>query len=149
MSMENLLSICYPVIAHQGTIASATTVNGTVIDRQGYDDLLVACFTGTVTGTGVTINTKVQMDTVSGFGSPTDIVGAAFGQLDQDDDDVRRVGRVDLRKAERYIRPVITVAGTTPSVPIVVVFMLGSYTRQLREGVQYATGEIDFNVEAA
>lgn len=148
MSSQNLSRLLLPKLAYNATISSASTVNGTTIDRRGFNDLLCVLFTGTVTGTGVTVITKLVQDSDSGMGSPADITGALFGTLTDASDNVMRVGRVDLKNAERYIRPNIVVAGTTPSVPLTIVFLLGDYPRSLGDDVGYTAAEFEFEVLA-
>lgn len=148
MSMDNLLNLGYARIGYLGTISSATTTNGNAIDRRGYGDLLVIVQTGTVAGSGLGAVVSVQMDTVSGFSSATAITGAAFSSLDEDDDDTIRVGRVNLRGAEQYIRPSIVTTGTVTSLPITVTFLLGMAGRSLASGVGYTADEYGFDVQA-
>lgn len=144
---RNLITQALAKSGYLGTITSATATNGTAVDRTGADDLLVVVQTGTITGT-VTLDIKVQTDADSGFSNPTDITGAAFTQLDQDDDGVIRVGRVGLRGAEQYVRVVITSAGSTISAPVAVVMLLGDLQRSNADGQGYTAAEHDFSVEA-
>lgn len=148
MSQRNLIRRALAKIGYTGRITSATATNGTAIDRQGYDEALIVVTTGTFNASSATADIKIQMDTASGFSSPTDITGAAFTQLDEDADNVLRVMRIDLKGAERYIRPVITTAGTLTSLDVAVTVLLGDGVRTLSDGIGYTTTEWDGEVSA-
>lgn len=146
MSMDQLISKALAKTAYNGTISSATTTNGTAIDRTGYTDLLVVLQTGTVAGSSIVATCSIQMDDNSGFTSATSITGAAFAALDEDDDNVVRVGAISLLGAEQYIRPTIVTTGTVTSLPLNVLFLLGKGNRSLASGVGYTAAEWGFSV---
>jgi hypothetical protein len=86
---------------------SASTVNGSAIDRLGFDEALVVVNSGT-NGTNGTVNIKVQESDASTSGF-ADIAGAAFAQITEANDNTIYVGRLNLSGRKRYIRVVATV----------------------------------------
>jgi hypothetical protein len=96
--------------------------NGGWIDTNGYDRALIELHVGAhdrTTGDEV-LDVKIQESSDAGVGdAAADIAGAAFPQVAGQAIDATKgnVYLIDMKldKRERYIRPVGTPAGTTPS----------------------------------
>ena len=96
-------------------------VNGPAIDTAGFDEALIILDVGTIAATG-TLAVKVQEDTASAFGSPTDIAGAAFTSKVTGDSNTVFVGRVQLEVGrEQFIRIVATQATAAVDAGVIVV----------------------------
>jgi hypothetical protein len=86
------------------SIAASSAVNGTIVDLQGWSGVVFILALGAVDGTQ---DMKAQSDDAVGFGSPTDITGAAITQVTATGDD--KIYVLDVpRPAERFVRCVVT-----------------------------------------
>lgn len=84
--------------------AGTTDINGSTLDMQGFEGVLIIVRMGAITGTAVT-SIKAQQDTDSGAGTMADLLGTAQTVADTDDD---KTFYIDLYKpAERYVRVVV------------------------------------------
>jgi hypothetical protein len=84
--------------------ANTTDINGTTLDMQGFDGVMVIVRMGTITANAVT-SIKMQQDTDSGAGTMADLLGTSITVADDDDD---QVFVIDLYKPrERYVRVVV------------------------------------------
>ena len=95
------------------TAARTATGNGTAVDFQVYDgDLMLILDSAAGTGTTPTLDIKVQSSATSG-GTYADITGATFTQV------INAAGQqaivISKDEANRWIRIVYTIGGTTPS----------------------------------
>jgi len=85
-------------------VAAASDLNGTILDMQGYDGVLVIVRMGAITASAVT-SVKMQQDTASGGGTMADLTGTGITVADDDDD---QTFFIDLVKPqERYVRVVV------------------------------------------
>lgn len=112
------------------SISSATTVNGSGIDRLGYDHLVCHVNVGTMTGTSTTLDFKIQHATaIAGSYSdftPNQIAPsnnqsnttASIAQIAQASSPTVVKLDVDLAAANRYIRGVAITGGTVTAVPV-------------------------------
>lgn len=111
-----------PEVKNQvGTVPAASaagTVNGTGVDRLGFNYAVLEAQTGAVTGapSAQTLDCKLQHSDASGSGY-TDVTGGAVAQITAAN--TRKRKTIDLRGLKRYVR-VVTVAaftgGTTPTI---------------------------------
>lgn len=91
-------------IAPADGAAGTTDINGTTLDMQGYDGVLVLVTFGTITTDAVT-SIKMQSGAESDLSDAADLEGT--GQTIADDDD-EETFYIDLvRPAERYVRLVV------------------------------------------
>lgn len=88
------------------------TTNGTGIDTQGWEEVLITLDPGTGTGAGNMTFTIEESD-ASGSGYAA-ITGAAFTAISTSNDDpsVPYLARIKLQQRKRYIRAVATLSGT-------------------------------------
>ena len=90
--------------------------------------------TGTVTGSGVTCDIVVEGASDSGF--TTDVVQyGQFGTIDESDDDI--VLGLTTYIDSRYLRVNATIAGSSPSIPLVVSAREPHYKRVTDDGTQF------------
>lgn len=90
------------------------TANGSAIDIREYvGDLKVVLSTSAGGGTSPTLNVKMQESDASG-GTYTDISGAAFTQVTGAADSTEAI-TIRAGATKRYIRGVLTIAGTSPT----------------------------------
>lgn len=90
-------------------ITSATTTNGTAVDCiEMGDDLMAIMQLGGQDGDH-TCDVKFQESDASGSGF-ADISGATFTQTDEDDDNT--IASIGFKRTKRYVRAVVTTAGT-------------------------------------
>lgn len=90
--------------------------NGSVIDMQGWDGIVFIAIAGAL-GAGGTLDLKAQGDDAVGFGSPTDITGAAITQVPDTGDNKSYMLDV-WRPTERFIRGVVTIGGAGVAVVV-------------------------------
>lgn len=115
----------YAVQAHKADSWGTGANDGAAIDTAGYHQAMIVFNAGTV-GSSATVDVKVQECDTSG-GTYTDVTGAAFTQVDANNDDATYVGRVNLNGTKRFIRVVLTV-GTAASEAGTSVLMSPYYT---------------------
>lgn len=98
---------------------SAGAVNGDSVSTVGFGEALILVGTGDV-GASHTIDFKVQeQDTGGGW---SDITSAAFTQLDADDDNVLKVGRIKLGTARKQnVRVVATHGGDNTGISYAII----------------------------
>lgn len=107
--------------------ATASTITGPAIDRQGFESCILAHSCGAATGspTARTVDCKLTHSDTSG-GTYTDVAGAAATQLTADDTDAEK--NVSLIGVKRFLKVVQTVAftgGTAPAIPVEATVVLG------------------------
>lgn len=125
------LSEHFPFKPSLAPAVRTAAANGAWVDTQGYDRAVIAFHVGThdrTTG-DETLNVKVQESADAGVGdAAADVVGAAFVQIAAQAIDATKGNTylmdMKLDKRERYIRPVGTPAGTTPSTAYSVIVVL-------------------------
>lgn len=101
--------------------ASSTSITGT--DTLQFEWITVSMYVGTVTGTTPTMDLKMQeCDTLGG--TYADISGAAFTQVIASNDDTLYIARIKASNVERFLRPHITISGTSPVYPMSVSMVL-------------------------
>lgn len=84
--------------------AGTSDINGSILDMQGFEGVLVIVRMGAITSGAVT-SIKMQQDTDSAGGTMADLTGTAQTVGDTDDDETFYI---DLYKpAERYVRLVV------------------------------------------
>jgi len=81
--------------------AGTTDIEGTILDMQGYDGVLMVVRMGTITGSAVT-SIKAQQDTAVGGGTMADLTGT--GQTIADSDDEKTFYIDIVKPQERYVR---------------------------------------------
>ncbi len=85
-------------------VAATSDINGSILDMQGFEGVLVVVRMGAITGSAVT-SIKMQQDTAAGGGTMADLEGTAQTIADTDDD---KTFFIDLyRPRERYVRVVV------------------------------------------
>jgi len=113
---------CKAVQSVKAQSSAAGTVEGDGVDCKGYDQALVILDCGTV-GVNTTLDVKIQESGDDGDADAyADVTGAAFTQVDPDNDDAVYIGRLRTGSRERYLRAYGTIAGDNAalfSVPIV------------------------------
>lgn len=94
--------------------ARAASANGSAVDVRDYTGkVAVILMSAAGTGTSPTQDVKLQ-DSADGSTGWADISGAAFTQLTDAASGTEAIG-VQIDEVARYIRPVFTIGGTTPS----------------------------------
>lgn len=107
------------------TAITAASNNGDTIDTLGFTRALVV-FDSAPSGAGTTSDCKIQEDTDSGMGSPSDITGADFAQVTTAGGQQVQVMSIDLENGnrERYLRAVHTGAGASAAGQAFVTWLL-------------------------
>ena len=94
------------------------SIDGVGIDLQGYQGVLkIVLDSGAGGGTTPTLDVKIQDSTDNS--SFTDVVGKTFAQVTTIAS-LQSLG-IDTRAVRRYIRAVLTIAGTSPTFGLAVV----------------------------
>jgi len=124
---KDIGSFINAVVGTVPTTASAGAINGSSIDRQGYQSCALHVSGGAATGTptSLTIASKIQ-ESSTGSSGWTDVSGAAITTSAAASTDAE--ADVDLSGVKRYVRVVTTVAfvgGTSPAIPVAASVVLG------------------------
>lgn len=124
MSLQALEEVLKAEIGIAAQDQAIGTVNGSGIDTRNFDEALIIVNVGDAT-TG-TADIKVQQSSDDGAGDAyTDIAGAAFTQIDTNNDQTVYVARLRVKNFERYIRIVSVVA--TAAIELSVDVILGKF----------------------
>jgi hypothetical protein len=118
--------------AYSPNAVSAGTITGESIDTAEYQDAMFVVNVGNTFGTptSMTINTKIQ-HSATGTGDWSDITGATMteitsafvtGELKLD------IGKAGIKRYVRLITVVTLTAGTTPTVGVDAIALLGTPT---------------------
>ena len=103
MNFSKQIKITQAITPTDGAAGTAD-INGTTLDMQGFEGVLVEVVFGTITSGAVT-SIKMQQDTASNMGTAADLTGTAQTVADDDDD---QIFYIDLYKPlERYVRLVV------------------------------------------
>jgi hypothetical protein len=101
---------------------TSTVTPAAGIDMKGFDDALIVLHIGTVGGTSPTLNVKMQESADnSTFADIEDDASADLATFVEVTDatgqaDTVFVGRIKCSNFRRYLRPLATIAGTSPTV---------------------------------
>lgn len=107
-----------------GPAAVTSTATGTSVDALDYDELLAFIRFGAITGTSVVGTLKLQDSPDNS--TWTDVTGAGFTAVSETSDNTFQFARVNAQGLNRYVRLVLTVAGTNPSITCYGGIILGS-----------------------
>ncbi len=104
--------------------ALSAAVNGTGIDRSGFNFTVVACETGATTGTPTTTSVAYKIQDSADNVTFTDVAGATVAIADAAHGEIN----LDLRPLRQYVRVVATptfTGGTSPTVQAAASVTLG------------------------
>jgi len=109
------------------TNSTGGTINGSAIDRTGFESCVLHAAAGAATGapTAQSVTAKLQ-ESADGSTGWADITGAAITAITADNGAAEV--DVDLSGVKQYIRVVVTVSltgGTTPAIPVASAVALG------------------------
>lgn len=101
--------------------------NGSAVDTMGYDNVEVVVSAGDIdlTDADETYAVKVQEGAQSTLSDAADIPGASVTITTDNQLKTIRIVGLGTGSRKRYMRAVLTVGGTTPSIPLDVIFNLG------------------------
>lgn len=127
MSLTDVGAEIKAVAGFSPQAAAAGAINGTAIDRLGFQSAVLHGRTGAATGTPTsqTYDLKLQ-DSADGTTGWADIAGSAITQITAVNTEAEK--DVNLSGAKRYVRAVGTVAfvgGTTPTLLVASALVLG------------------------
>ena len=115
-----------PVASLVPAVRTANT-NGSAVDTMGYDNLEVVVSAGDIdlTDADETYSVKVQEGAQSTLSDAADISGASVTITADNQLKTIRIVGLGTGSRKRYMRAVLTVGGTTPSIPLAAIFNLG------------------------
>jgi hypothetical protein len=124
--MKNIGDNVKPVASLVPAVRTANA-NGGVIDTMGYDNLEVVVSAGDIdlADTDEAYVVKLQEGAASNGSDAADISGASVAITADNQLKTIRVNGLGTGSRKRYMRAVLTVGGTTPSIPCAVLFNLG------------------------
>lgn len=101
--------------------------NGSAVDTMGYDNLELVVSAGDIdlTDADETYAVKVQEGAQSTLSDAADITGASVTITADNQLKTIRIVGLGTGSRKRYMRAVLTVGGTTPSIPLAAIFNLG------------------------
>lgn len=106
-------------------------VNGSVIDRRGYESAMVITLLGAQDSGDATV--KLQHGSLANGSDQADFTTTSPTSAAMSTDDTVGCFTVDLTEAERYIRAVSTIANAAATANITgVIVLLGNYYRSLK-----------------
>ena len=124
--MKNIGDNIKPVVSLVPAVRTANA-NGSVVDTMGYDNLEVVVTAGDIdtTSGNETYSVSVQEGAASDGSDAADITGASVSITADNQLKTIRVNGLGTGSRKRYMRAVLTVGGTTPSIPCTTLFNLG------------------------
>jgi antitoxin (DNA-binding transcriptional repressor) of toxin-antitoxin stability system len=101
--------------------------NGSAVDTMGFDNVEVVVSAGDIdlTDADETYAVKVQEGVQSTLSDAADISGASVTITADNQLKTIRIVGLGTGSRKRYMRAVLTVGGTTPSIPLAAIFNLG------------------------
>ena len=115
------------VLASLGPDALTANTNGSVVDTMGFDNLQAVIAAGTIdtTDTDETYAVKLQEGAEDDGSDMADVAGASVTITESSQ--IKTIGVLGLGTGnrKRYMRLVLTVGGTTPSIALTGSFNLG------------------------
>jgi len=125
--MHDVGAYVKPVAGINPTDSAAATINGSAIDRQGFQSCVLMVMAGAASGgpTAQTVDAKLQ-ESDNGTSGWADVSGAAVTTVSADNSSAEV--DVDLATVKRYVRVVVTVGftgGTSPTIPVASTVVLG------------------------
>ena len=101
--------------------------NGSAVDTMGFDNVEVVVSAGDIDTTDAdeTYAVKVQEGALSTLSDAADISGASVTITADNQLKTIRIVGLGTGSRKRYMRAVLTVGGTTPSIPLAAIFNLG------------------------
>lgn len=101
--------------------------NGSAVDTMGFDNVEVVVSAGDIdlTDADETYAVKVQEGAQSTLSDAADISGASVTITADNQLKTIRIVGLGTGSRKRYMRAVLTVGGTTPSIPLAAIFNLG------------------------
>lgn len=130
MNLSKQIKITQAITPTDGAAGTAD-INGTILDMQGFEGVLVEVVFGTITSGAVT-SIKMQQDTASGMGTAADLTGTAQTVADDDDE---QIFYIDLYKpVERYVRVVVDRGTQNAVVASATYFQYGAHDQPVSHG---------------
>lgn len=124
----------YDAVKPIASLVSATRTasgNGTAVDTLGYNDAMIVIQAGDIDLANAdetyTFSVEESADGSTGW---TAISGATNTVTADNQTKTIRVGGLGVGSRKRYLRAVLTAAGTTPSIPCSAVVLLGNAFRK-------------------
>jgi hypothetical protein len=100
--------------------------NGTGVDTQGYSDAMMVVNAGDIDLTTGDETYVIELEESDDNSTFTDVTGFDVTITADNEVDLVRIPELNVTR-KRYLRAVLNVGGTTPSIPLNVNFVLGGY----------------------
>ena len=104
---QNLEELVKWFVAFFPQAVNNTTVNGTVVDRLGYDELVVSCQAGAIAATGDLLFALQHGDLANGT-DQANVAGGAGTLFTDADDNKAGLLSIDARGLKRFVRVTVT-----------------------------------------
>ena len=116
------------VLASLGPATLTASTNGTVVDTMGFDNLQAVIAAGTIDthDTDETYAVKLQEGAESDGSDMADVAGTSVTITESGQLKTIGVNGLGTGSRKRYMRLVLTAAGTTPSIDLAGLFNFGS-----------------------
>ncbi len=116
------------VLASLGPATLTASTDGTVVDTMGFDNLQAVIAAGTIDthDTDETYAVKLQEGAESDGSDMADVAGSSVTITESNQLKTIGVNGLGTGSRKRYMRLVLTAAGTTPSIDLAGLFNLGS-----------------------
>jgi hypothetical protein len=124
--MNGLLKSTKATRAINATVAGTTTINGSVIDMQGFENAEAILQLGTLTATNVT-TLKFQQGSASDGSDMADITGVLIAGDDTMSN--KCLALEVIKPMKRYVRPVVTRATANAVLDSCVVIQSGAHKK--------------------
>lgn len=111
----------------QQSLVSATRTadaNGTGVDTQGYDDAMLVVPVGDIDTASGDETYVVNLEESDSSGSGYSATGLSITITADNQVGLLRISELNVAR-KRYLRAVLDVGGTTPSIPLSALFLLG------------------------
>lgn len=98
--------------------------NGTGVDTQGYDDAMLIVNVGDIDLVSTDETYVIELEESDDNSTFTDVTGHDVTITADNEVDMVRISNLNVTR-KRYLRAVLNVGGTTPSIPVAAIFLLG------------------------
>ena len=114
--------------------AAATNINGSILDMEGFEGVMVKVQTGPIVAGAVT-SIKMQQDSASGMGAAQDLLGT--GQTIADTDD-NKMFYIDLKKPTKQFVRLVVLRATQDATVAATYEQYGAKKRPVTHGTNVA-----------
>ncbi len=123
---QNLEELLKSLVAVFPQVVNNETIDGTVIDRLGYDELMVDCQAGAIAATGDLLFALQHGDLANGT-DQANVAGGAGTLFTDADDNKAGLLSIDARGLKRFVRVTVTNAAAVAADASAMMHLMNSH----------------------